>query len=208
MLIFDNNVLSNNHLDNPVFFVLMCSMNIMVETSGRDIGMYHYINHFFPDSSYRKLVVHFSINELSHAERSVDTRMTGEMKRGREVINDPNRTVYDVIQVNAGGPYGSSVLSGVQQAEQKVWQQVTQHNSKTARVASSWLKASLCITADADVTRWTASSCGARSSEQGQSKTIERNPRSESFSFSSLLPATVSPGSASPPSSTELRANM
>lgn len=32
-------------------------MNVMVETSGRDIGMYHYVNHLFPEESgYRKLV--------------------------------------------------------------------------------------------------------------------------------------------------------
>ena len=28
----------------------------MVETSGRDIAMFRYIDHFFPDEQYRKLV--------------------------------------------------------------------------------------------------------------------------------------------------------
>ena len=39
-------------------------MNVMVETSGKDIGMYHYVEHFFNDDQYRKLVVHFDINDI------------------------------------------------------------------------------------------------------------------------------------------------
>ncbi|KAL3922899.1 MAG: hypothetical protein SGPRY_004392, partial [Prymnesium sp.] len=53
-------------------------LNVMVETSGRDIAMFHYIDHFFPDDEYNKLVVHFTINDLEYAERSVDARMLGE----------------------------------------------------------------------------------------------------------------------------------
>ena len=46
--------------------------NVMVETSGRDVGMYKYIDVLFPDEQYHKLVVHFSINELRFAEMSDD----------------------------------------------------------------------------------------------------------------------------------------
>ena len=42
-------------------------MNVMVETSGRDIGMFEYVEHLFPSDSYRKLVLNFRINTLSFA---------------------------------------------------------------------------------------------------------------------------------------------
>ena len=50
-------------------------MNVLVETSGRDIAMFEYLDHFFPDGGpYRKMVVHFTVNELGFAEASVDRR--------------------------------------------------------------------------------------------------------------------------------------
>lgn len=53
-------------------------LNVMVETSGRDIAMFRYVDHFFPEEEYRKLVVHFTINDIQFAERSVDSRMLNE----------------------------------------------------------------------------------------------------------------------------------
>jgi hypothetical protein len=47
-------------------------MDVMLETSGRDIAMFQYVDHFFADETYRKLVLHFEINDLSMAECSVD----------------------------------------------------------------------------------------------------------------------------------------
>ena len=47
-----------------------------METSGRDVAMFHYVDHFFPSaSSYNKLALHFVINDLSQAQTSVDQRM-------------------------------------------------------------------------------------------------------------------------------------
>lgn len=58
-------------------------LNVMVETSGRDVAMFKYVDQFFPEGEYRKLVVHFTINDISFAEQSVDTRMVKEMADGR-----------------------------------------------------------------------------------------------------------------------------
>ena len=62
-------------------------MNVMVETSGRDIAMFEYVDAFFPDSEYRKLVVHFCVNEIGFAARSVDLRMQREMLLGSKAVN-------------------------------------------------------------------------------------------------------------------------
>lgn len=80
-------------------------MNIMIETSGRDVAMFHYVDSFFPSEEYNKLALHFTINDLSHAESSVDTRMVREMKGGIEALNSGD--MDKVIKANAGGPYGS-----------------------------------------------------------------------------------------------------
>jgi hypothetical protein len=32
-------------------------LNVMVETSGRDVAMFKYVDQFFPEDMYRKLVV-------------------------------------------------------------------------------------------------------------------------------------------------------
>ena len=81
-------------------------------TSGRDAGMYAYVDAFFPDAEYRKLVVNFAINELGFAERSVDARMTREMAAGEAALAGGDPVV--LVEANAGGPYGSAVLAGVQ----------------------------------------------------------------------------------------------
>lgn len=82
-----------------------------------------YVDQFFPSSSgYRKLVVHFTINDLSFAERSVDTRMAKEMADGAAALLEPN--VAATIEANAGGPYGSAALAAVQAASEAVWASV------------------------------------------------------------------------------------
>jgi len=120
---------------------------VMVETSGRDVGSFHYIDHLFPDASYRKLVLHFEINDITFAESSVDSRMSREMTDGRTALAG---TPEDIIKVNAGGPYGSKVLQGVQADSNQVWEKVV-----AGKIANSWYKASISITAKEDA-EWTA----------------------------------------------------
>ena len=55
--------------------------------------------------------MHFTIDDLSHAERSVDERMAREMTVGKEAVRSGD--IVEVIYVNAGGPYGLEVLEGV-----------------------------------------------------------------------------------------------
>jgi len=120
-------------------------LSVMVETSGRDIAMFHYVDQFFPDEDYRKLVLNFEINDISFAETSVDTRMQKEMQAGRAAIERSAETM-DIISVNAGGPYGSKVLAKVQEESRRVWQDVL-HGGK---VAGSWYKASFLVEARQD----------------------------------------------------------
>lgn len=118
-------------------------MNIMVETSGRDIAMFRYIDHFFPGDEYSKLVVHCTINDLKFAEASVDGRMLGEMAQGRAALAGSTR---EVIAANQGGPYGSAVLQGVQADSDAVWASV-RDGSAEGDAGRGWFKARLAITA-------------------------------------------------------------
>ncbi|KAH8078773.1 hypothetical protein JL720_9519 [Aureococcus anophagefferens] len=43
-------------------------LNVMLETSGRDVAMFEYVDHFFPDAHYRKLALNFEIEDLAFAE--------------------------------------------------------------------------------------------------------------------------------------------
>merc|ERR1712178_90053 len=72
--------------------------NCMLETSGRDIAMFHYIDKFFDATKYKKLVLHFEINDLRYAQESVDCRMTKEITRGVEVVQQND--IFKVIDVN------------------------------------------------------------------------------------------------------------
>jgi hypothetical protein len=89
-----------------------------VETSGRDIGMFEYIEHFFPEQDYRKLVLNFEINEIEFAESSVECRMVGEMRAGVDAV--ATGETRRIIRANAGGPYGPKALAGVQQVSRVV----------------------------------------------------------------------------------------
>jgi hypothetical protein len=87
-------------------------INCMVETSGRDVAMFHYIDHFFPATTYSKLALHFTINDLQHAKTSVDQRMIDEIQSGIMALD--KNSIFDIINTNVGGPYGSEVLSDIQ----------------------------------------------------------------------------------------------
>eukprot|EP00933_Yihiella_yeosuensis_P022177 TRINITY_DN17462_c0_g1_i2.p1 TRINITY_DN17462_c0_g1~~TRINITY_DN17462_c0_g1_i2.p1 ORF type:complete len:232 (-),score=40.69 TRINITY_DN17462_c0_g1_i2:163-858(-) len=128
-------------------------LNVMVETSGRDPGMFHYIDFCFPDDSYRKLVLHFEIDDISFAERSVDSRMLGEMAAGQKALS--SGSTNDIIKVNAGGPYGSKVLKGVQADSDKVWDDVVNKRG----IAEHWYKASISIKAK-EGAEWMAHATG------------------------------------------------
>ena len=119
---------------------------VLVETSGRDVGMFSYIDHFFDDDSYRKLALNFEIDDITFAEASVDRRMAGEMERGRSAVEsgDAGR----VVDANQGGPYGSAVLAGVQAASRETWQRIV--NNEADGVGASWYKAAFRITPHAD----------------------------------------------------------
>jgi len=118
------------------------NINTMCETSGRDIAMFHYIDHFFPNR-YNKLALHFTVNDLSCAMQSVDARMVQEMKMGKEALASGD--VLEVIYANAGGPYGSKVLKGVQADSDRVWNEVVLTGD--GGVCSDWYKATMQINA-------------------------------------------------------------
>lgn len=132
-------------------------INCLLETSGRDVAMFHYVDIVFP-STYRKLVLHFKINDLTEAQASVDRRMVHEIKIGTKAIeaNPENKEepidIQKVIFANEGGPYGSEVLHGVQQASSAVWETVV---DGSAGVGGDWFKATIQINAHA-TEPWTA----------------------------------------------------
>eukprot|EP00656_Telonema_subtile_P007001 TRINITY_DN13269_c0_g1_i1.p1 TRINITY_DN13269_c0_g1~~TRINITY_DN13269_c0_g1_i1.p1 ORF type:complete len:144 (+),score=39.01 TRINITY_DN13269_c0_g1_i1:51-434(+) len=97
-------------------------------------------NRFFPNEQYRKLAIHFTIDDIAFAEKSVDSRMSSEMRSGVEALKTGD--LEQVVNVNAGGPYGSAVLKGVEAQSQAVWEQVNGQSD----VADGWYKASFKIT--------------------------------------------------------------
>jgi len=124
------------------------NMNTLVETSGKDIAMFDYIDFLYNDNSFNKLALHFSINDILHAERSVDNRMSNEMRAGSDIIaNNLMVDAKSLTYVNAGGPYGSEVLAGVQADSDKVWNQVINRQD-------NWMKASILINGSQDPANW------------------------------------------------------
>lgn len=118
------------------------NINIMCETSGRDIAMFHYIDHVVNSSKYNKLALHFTINDLSCAMDSVDKRMVKEIKTGQNALM--TECPVEVIYANEGGPYGSEVLAGVQADSDRVWNEVV---LKGDAVGKEWYKATMQIEA-------------------------------------------------------------
>ena len=128
--------------------------NCMMETSGKDVAMFHYVDHFFEASRYNKLALHFTINDLTCAQKSVDERMVREIQTGMKAIERQN--VFDIINANAGGPYGSEVLPGIQKESDEVWDNVVM---KDGTVGGDWYKATIAIQAH-PTEPWTA--CAVR----------------------------------------------
>lgn len=122
-------------------------LNCMLETSGRDVAMFKYVDEFFPDS-YRKLALHFTVSDLSQAEASVDARMMDEIECGRKA-----KTGFDVVYANQGGPYGSDVLKGIQADSDKVWCSILDGSAGVGR--KDWYTATIQINAKKD-DPWTA----------------------------------------------------
>ena len=99
-------------------------MNVMLETSGKDIASFDYVNFFFPGDRYRKMVVYFDVDRLEFAKLSVDERMRKEMSLGRALVGELETTPAELMAVNCGGPYGGKQLSGVEAAARAMWEQV------------------------------------------------------------------------------------
>lgn len=136
-------------------------LNVLVETSGRDAAMFGYVDHFFPDAKYRKLLVHFTVDCVEHAEASVDTRMCREMAAGRAALRSAAPAVA-LVRANMGGPYGSAggVLRGVQAESQAVWDRVASAGPNAP--ATGWLKARIAVEARAGADGWAAIAGGER----------------------------------------------
>lgn len=125
------------------------NINCLMETSGKDVAMFHYVDHFFGKTDYNKLALHFTINNLECAKKSVDRRMIQEIQAGVKAIK--SQDVFDIIYANAGGPYGSQVLEGVQKDSDQVWESEV----LSGNVGSDWYKATIAINAH-DSEPWTA----------------------------------------------------
>lgn len=148
-------------------------LNVIVETSGRDIAMFQYMDHCFPKDVYNRLVVHFTINDLRYAERSVDTRMKNEMKAGRSALKQlySGSSTHNeeealslhqaLVGANEGGPYGSAQLAGVQAASNLVWDRISAESTRDDDYAGkinrseNWYRASIKIHAS-DTEPWKA----------------------------------------------------
>ena len=119
-------------------------MNVILESTGKDTAMFSYVDHFFPEAEYRKLVVHFHIDRLVFAERSVRARMLSERIKGRQVLM---RSIApsSLVWVNQGGSQGHQALRRVQATSNEVWSAVKEGSA--ANVGPHWLKAGICMSA-------------------------------------------------------------
>eukprot|EP00746_Dinoflagellata_sp_MGD_P089071 gnl/MRDRNA2_/MRDRNA2_35183_c0_seq1.p1 gnl/MRDRNA2_/MRDRNA2_35183_c0~~gnl/MRDRNA2_/MRDRNA2_35183_c0_seq1.p1 ORF type:complete len:472 (+),score=98.89 gnl/MRDRNA2_/MRDRNA2_35183_c0_seq1:56-1471(+) len=135
-------------------------LNVMVESSGRDIAMFEYVDYCFSDEQYRKLVVHFTVNDIAFAEKSVEKRMEGEMLAGqtalKSLLEDSSSSgaaaSLALVEANAGGPYGPAVLKSVQKDSDAVAARVAKGEDTDA--GKGWLKAKIVINASEG--DWTA----------------------------------------------------
>jgi hypothetical protein len=125
------------------------NMNCMLETSGRDMAMFQYIDHLFDNTNYNKLVIRFTIDDIKYAEKSVDNRMLDEINRGY-IAASQGVKAKEIVQINSGGPYGSEVLKGVQADSDKVWDLIQKENRK------DWYKACINICGNEDQSKWYA----------------------------------------------------
>ena len=125
------------------------NINCLMETSGKDVAMFHYIDHFFGGTKYQKLALHFTINDLECAKGSVDRRMIREIQDGVKALKSED--YFDLIYANAGGPYGSQVLDAIQKDSEKVWETEV----LSGNVGSDWYRATIAINAR-ETGPWTA----------------------------------------------------
>ena len=152
-------------------------MNLMVETSGKDVGSFDYINYFFPDDDYQKLVVYFNINDLTYAEMSVDRRMKEEMKNGREKVEKGKKTtIQEIMEVNCGGPYGGKQLKEVEAASKNTWDLVCSSDDDARW--STWHKAHIEMTGSDDPM---GSGWSARAVRVNQGGTVSKSKRYTQF---------------------------
>jgi len=160
--------------------------NVMIETSGRSVGMFHYIDEFFPADEYRKLVLRFTIDDRGCAEDSVDKRMVKEMKNGIGVLEGGDGSkedmVREMVRANLGGPYGSEVLKGVQEDSDRVWEtKVVGDSLSPGEVGGDWYRACIEIRTNTEqdatdgggVTKnkdegWTANAISGNDGSQGK----------------------------------------
>mmetsp|Transcript_19070 Transcript_19070/g.28838 ORF Transcript_19070/g.28838 Transcript_19070/m.28838 type:complete len:405 (-) Transcript_19070:1217-2431(-) len=140
--------------------------NVLVETSGRDAGLFGFVDLLFDDDEYKKLVIYFDVDEIEYAKRSVANRMQKEIKLGSNAVaifsdllplenfGRESSPLYAraIVDANCGGPYGPDVLDSVQADSRRVWFDDVIYGN----VAASWNKAVIRIHADADDTMWTA----------------------------------------------------
>ena len=133
-------------------------MNVIVETTGKDLAMFEYADHFFPDAAYRKLAVYFRVNDVAFAEASVDARMKKEMQDGQAALAaDAQTRRLRTISANAGGAQSPGVLPGIKAASEASWKKVL-----GGAVSKAWLKATLAVDASA-VGPWTVRAEGFES---------------------------------------------
>ncbi|GAB0490645.1 hypothetical protein MMPV_001882 [Pyropia vietnamensis] len=130
-------------------------LNVLVETSGRDVAMFSYFDAIFPEGAYRKLALHFTVNTIEAAAASVAARMEGEMEVGAAAVAGGGG-VHDIIAANAGGPYGPEVLPGVQADAGRVWAQVASGAREGTGVAAGWWTARVAIEAELEPAGWAA----------------------------------------------------
>lgn len=83
-------------------------------------------------------------------------RMAKEMADGQGALRSGG-DARALIRANAGGPYGSKALAGVQRDSNAVWERVRTGGDAGA----SWLKASLAVVAD-ETAPWAVVAGGER----------------------------------------------
>ena len=154
-------------------------MDVFAETSGRSSGSFHYIDFLASErdggpkgrsqatnesraaaateasaaasvSTVRranKLVARFEVNDVRHAKRSVASRMTREIAEGRSALASGSHEAC--LVANRGGPYGPSVLTGVEAASKQVWSELEPRLRR-----EGWIVASFLVEANDDDAEW------------------------------------------------------
>lgn len=130
-------------------------LNVLVETSGRDVAMFSYFDAIFSKGAYRKLALHFTVNTLDAAAASVSARMAGEMEAGAAATAGGGG-IHAVIAANAGGPYGPEQLPGVQADAERVWAAVSAGAREGTGVAAGWWTATVAVDAQLGPAGWAA----------------------------------------------------